>query len=91
MLFCNLNVAGTMVQSESGTVIVNSEANTLVDSELGTMVINESEDEEDSTMKRKLLFGYKASTFFFCKMADKGMAVVVCSGSEIPDILFGTC
>ena len=51
------------MQSESGTVIVNSEANTLVDSELGTMVINESEDEEDSTMKRKLLFGCKTSTF----------------------------
>ncbi len=48
-----------MVQSESGTVIVNSEANTLVDSELGTMVINESEDEEDSTMKRKSDFMYR--------------------------------
>ena len=41
----------TMVRSESGTVVVNSEANTLVDSELGTMVINDTDDEE-STMKR---------------------------------------
>ena len=40
-----------MVRSESGTVVVNSEANTLVDSELGTMVINDTDDEE-STMKR---------------------------------------
>ena len=41
-----------MVRSESGTVVVNSEANTLVDSELGTMVINDTDDEE-STMKRE--------------------------------------
>ena len=38
--------------STSGTVVVNSEASTLVDSELGTMVINDTEDEEDATMKR---------------------------------------
>ena len=41
-----------MVRSESGTVVVNSEANTLVDSELGTMVINDTDDEE-STIKRE--------------------------------------
>ena len=38
--------------SLSGTVVVNSGASTLVDSELGTMVINDTEDEDDSTMKR---------------------------------------
>ncbi|XP_045181988.1 serine/threonine-protein kinase 3-like isoform X3 [Mercenaria mercenaria] len=43
--------AGTL-QSESGTVICNSEASTMVDSDLGTMVINESEEEDDGTMKR---------------------------------------
>ena len=47
-----------MVRSESGTVVVNSEANTLVDSELGTMVINDTDDEE-STMKRE-----------FCKLCN---------------------
>ncbi|XP_045181989.1 serine/threonine-protein kinase 3-like isoform X4 [Mercenaria mercenaria] len=44
--------AGTL-QSESGTVICNSEASTMVDSDLGTMVINESEEEDDGTMKRQ--------------------------------------
>ncbi|XP_060553177.1 serine/threonine-protein kinase 3-like isoform X4 [Ruditapes philippinarum] len=43
--------SGTL-QSESGTVICNSEASTMVDSDLGTMVINESEEEDDGTMKR---------------------------------------
>ncbi|XP_060553174.1 serine/threonine-protein kinase 3-like isoform X2 [Ruditapes philippinarum] len=42
--------SGTL-QSESGTVICNSEASTMVDSDLGTMVINESEEEDDGTMK----------------------------------------
>lgn len=48
-----LDVSGTL-QSESGTVICNSEASTMVDSDLGTMVINESEEEDDGTMKRTL-------------------------------------
>ncbi|KAL4217701.1 Serine/threonine-protein kinase 3 [Mactra antiquata] len=43
--------AGTM-QSESGTVICNSEQSTMVESDLGTMVINESDEEDDGTMKR---------------------------------------
>ncbi|XP_071102587.1 serine/threonine-protein kinase 3-like isoform X1 [Haliotis cracherodii] len=37
--------------SNSGTVVVNSEANTL-QSELGTMVINEDTEDDDGTMKR---------------------------------------
>ena len=45
-------VLGTMVPSQSGTAVVNSENNTLVESELGTMVINES-DEDESTMKSR--------------------------------------
>lgn len=36
--------------SNSGTVVVNSEANTL-QSELGTMVINEDTEDDDGTMK----------------------------------------
>lgn len=42
---------GTL-NSESGTVLVNSEANTMVESDLGTMVINESDEDDDGTMKR---------------------------------------
>lgn len=47
-------VVGTM-QSESGTVICNSEASTMVESDLGTMVINESDEEDDGTMKSMYL------------------------------------
>lgn len=43
-------VPGTL-NSESGTVLVNSEANTMVESDLGTMVINESDEDDDGTMK----------------------------------------
>ncbi|WAR16267.1 STK3-like protein [Mya arenaria] len=43
--------AGTL-QSESGTVICNSENSTMMESDLGTMVINESDEEDDGTMKR---------------------------------------
>lgn len=43
------------MNSESGTVLVNSEANTMVESDLGTMVINESDEEDDGTMKSKLV------------------------------------
>ncbi|XP_052223430.1 serine/threonine-protein kinase 3-like isoform X2 [Dreissena polymorpha] len=44
--------SGTL-QSESGTVICNSSAaSTMVESDLGTMVINESDEEDDGTMKR---------------------------------------
>ncbi|XP_041362169.1 serine/threonine-protein kinase 3-like isoform X2 [Gigantopelta aegis] len=46
-----LSDTDTLVSSESGTVVVNSEASTL-QSELGTMVINEDEDSDDGTMKR---------------------------------------
>ena len=53
-LFLVLYTAGTM-NSESGTVLVNSEANTMVESDLGTMVINESDEEDDGTMKSKLV------------------------------------
>ena len=52
LFYLKLVFTDTMVRSESGTVVVNSEVNTLVDSELGTMVINDTDDEE-STMKRK--------------------------------------
>ncbi len=54
-----VHITDTMVRSESGTVVVNSEVNTLVDSELGTMVINESDD--DATMKRECRGGGGAS------------------------------
>ena len=47
--------AGTL-NSESGTVLVNSEANTMVESDLGTMVINESDEEDDGTMKSEYLY-----------------------------------
>ena len=39
--------------------MVNSEASTLVESDLGTLVINE-DSEDDSTMKRKLLYQFKS-------------------------------
>ena len=51
---CLNSILGTL-NSESGTVLVNSEANTMVESDLGTMVINES-DEEDGTMKSMYLY-----------------------------------
>lgn len=48
------STCGTMVSnSTSGTIVVNnSAASTLVESELGTMVINDTDNEEDATMKR---------------------------------------
>ena len=55
-IWYNMLYPGTLVRSESGTVVVNSEAGTLVESELGTMVINEDSEDDDSTMKREYTY-----------------------------------
>ena len=52
-----IHCADTMIETND-TMIVNSEVSTLDGSDLGTMIINDTEDEEDATMKSKFLLSH---------------------------------